>query len=217
MSLYDVLGVAKDATKQAIKTAYRSLAQKAHPDREGGDAEKFHEIQLAYDVLSDDGKRERYDATGETKSKASTLTEAEQLVMQHFAQSIASGEEGDILESLRDFLYTGKDTVEAAIAVANRELEELQKQQGRVTSKTEENLFSMILDQKIDRKQQDIEALSVQLDVIEQAENLADDYIDTAAKEPEPEVPYFSEFDRLRGAQGGGRNGSSMSWFNWGP
>jgi DnaJ-class molecular chaperone len=66
--LYSVLGVAKDATQKDIKQAFKKLAGKHHPDREGGDEGKFKEIQKAYDILNNEDKRKRYDATGETGS-----------------------------------------------------------------------------------------------------------------------------------------------------
>ncbi|KAF4658172.1 DnaJ (Hsp40), sub A, member 4 [Perkinsus olseni] len=61
---YDILGVSKDATTAEIKKAFRKLAIKNHPDK-GGDAEKFKEITRAYEVLSDDEKRQKYDRFGE--------------------------------------------------------------------------------------------------------------------------------------------------------
>lgn len=64
---YDVLGVAKGATKDEMKKAYRKLALKYHPDRNPGDEEaetKFKEAAEAYEVLSDDDKRARYDRFG---------------------------------------------------------------------------------------------------------------------------------------------------------
>ena len=52
---YEVLGVAKTASKDEIKSAYRKLAKKYHPDnKETGDEAKFKEIQEAYDILYDD-------------------------------------------------------------------------------------------------------------------------------------------------------------------
>lgn len=57
---YSILGVAKNASQDEIKKAYRRLAAKHHPDR-GGDTAKFQEIQTAYDTLSDDQKRAEYD------------------------------------------------------------------------------------------------------------------------------------------------------------
>ena len=64
---YEVLGVEKGASAEDIKKAYRKLAGKYHPDRNPGDKtaeEKFKEIGEAYEVLSDDDKRARYDQFG---------------------------------------------------------------------------------------------------------------------------------------------------------
>jgi len=57
---YQILGVEKTATPDQIKKAYRKLAQTHHPDK-GGDVEKFKEISVAYDTLSDENKRRNYD------------------------------------------------------------------------------------------------------------------------------------------------------------
>ncbi|MDG3003793.1 DnaJ C-terminal domain-containing protein [Paludisphaera mucosa] len=64
---YEVLGVARDATADAVKKAYRKLARQYHPDVNPGDkgAEKsFKEVQQAYDILSDQEKRALYDRYG---------------------------------------------------------------------------------------------------------------------------------------------------------
>ncbi len=65
---YSLLGVARNATEAEIKTAYRKLAMKHHPDRNPGDKaaeEQFRKINSAYEVLSDPKKRQIYDHYGE--------------------------------------------------------------------------------------------------------------------------------------------------------
>ena len=62
---YDILGVNKNSSDDEIKKAYRKLAHKHHPDKTGGDAEKFKEINAAYQVLSDKSKRAQYDQFGQ--------------------------------------------------------------------------------------------------------------------------------------------------------
>ncbi len=67
---YDILGVDKSASKDDIKKAFRKLAHKYHPDKQGGDAAKFKEASEAYSVLSDDAKRSQYDTYGSVNTGA---------------------------------------------------------------------------------------------------------------------------------------------------
>ncbi len=64
---YEILGVSRNATQDEIKKAYRRLANKLHPDKNGGDPsaeEKFKEISKAYEILGDPEKRQMYDTYG---------------------------------------------------------------------------------------------------------------------------------------------------------
>lgn len=61
---YDILGVPKNASKEDIKKAFRKLAHEYHPDKKGGNEEKFKEVNEAYSILSDDSKRAQYDTYG---------------------------------------------------------------------------------------------------------------------------------------------------------
>lgn len=76
---YEVLGVAKDAGESEIKSAYRKLAIKYHPDKNPGDTEaeeKFKEAAEAYSVLSDKNQRARYDRFGHSGVGTSAASNA---------------------------------------------------------------------------------------------------------------------------------------------
>ena len=61
---YKILGVDRGASEEEIKKAFRKLAHQHHPDKQGGDAAKFKEINEANQILSDKAKRQQYDQYG---------------------------------------------------------------------------------------------------------------------------------------------------------
>lgn len=73
---YEILGVTRNATEKEIKSAYRKLAKKYHPDvNKAKDAsEKFKDVNEAYEVLSDPQKRQRYDSLGSNWQSGSDFT-----------------------------------------------------------------------------------------------------------------------------------------------
>lgn len=88
---YVVLGVPKNAAEKDIKSAYRRLAKKWHPDANAGNAkeaeEKFKEIQEAYEVLGDSEKRRKYDVLGSDWQQASRQAEQQRQYRTHQDQT----------------------------------------------------------------------------------------------------------------------------------
>ena len=82
--LYQVLGIERTATQEEIKAAYRSLANKHHPDK-GGDTELFQKINEAYTILSDEFKKSEYDLTGDY---VDTSDRVNAILIQFLMQSI---------------------------------------------------------------------------------------------------------------------------------
>ena len=72
---YEILGVARDATADQIRSAHRKLARKYHPDlnKAANAAAMFKETQDAYDILSDAGKRAKYDRFGHAGEQQSNM------------------------------------------------------------------------------------------------------------------------------------------------
>lgn len=66
---YDILHLPKNASLKDIKSSYRELAKKYHPDKQNGDIQKFQELQKAYEILSDENKKLLYDKYGENFDK----------------------------------------------------------------------------------------------------------------------------------------------------
>jgi curved DNA-binding protein len=80
---YNTLGVAKTASQDEIKAAYRKLASKHHPDR-GGDTATFQKIQAAYDVLSDSAKKAEYDSPKQSFHQFGGMPEGFEDIFRHF-------------------------------------------------------------------------------------------------------------------------------------
>lgn len=105
---YNILGVEKTASKDEIKKAFYKLAHKYHPDKKEGDEAKFKEVNEAYQVLSDDGKRSKYDQFGsgyENMGGAGFGQGFEGFDFSDFAQGFG-GDFGNLNDIFSDF-FTG--------------------------------------------------------------------------------------------------------------
>ena len=114
MDHYSTLGVDRSASPEDIKTAFKKLAMKHHPDR-GGDAGKFQELNEAYSVLSDPEKRMMYDHGGNRQHHFNTqagnpfgpggysFTVDTNGFQQHFTQGPFGGGDPHFEEMLRNF------------------------------------------------------------------------------------------------------------------
>src|SRR4051794_1104874 len=111
---YEVLGLRKDSGIDDIKKAYRQMALKNHPDRNPGDAEaeaRFKEAAEAYEVLSDQQKRQRYDRYGHAGVEGSPHHEFRNAedIMSAFSDIFGGGLFGDMFQQRRRGPRPGQD------------------------------------------------------------------------------------------------------------
>ena len=169
-NLYDSLGVPKDASADAIRAAYRKKAQAHHPDK-GGDVAKFQAIQTAYDVLSDDDRRARYDTTGETEQRPSTEGQARMYVatlLNAVMQGQADVRTTDILAVMRNQLAIDRSRVEAEKVRLGGFVSRRQEAMKRVT----QGVLSDMLDAEIKRLEGMVAQCDAQRGVLDAAEKL---------------------------------------------
>ena len=111
--LYEQLGVERDATTAQIKTAYKKLALKWHPDKHpeaerNSATEKFKEISAAYSVLSNEEKRAYYDRTGRIAGDDDEMADASEF-MDDIMRQFFGGGMGDDFEEFITVLEGGSN------------------------------------------------------------------------------------------------------------
>lgn len=175
---YEVLGVARDATSEEIKKAYRRRARELHPDKGGeADSEAMAELNVAYETLSDSALRERYDRTGE-RSTVRLEEQARQglaeLILQHIQNRNG---DGDIMASVTvDLLNQQRAAVENVkqgekILVALRRAQRKLKYKGKGT-----DIVALMLEGRIAEVEQKKRSAEENVSRVGMAITLAKDY-----------------------------------------
>lgn len=160
--LYAVLGLKKEATVEQIKKAYRKLVNKHHPDK-GDNPEKFKEVQQAYDILSDEAKRNHYDTTGEIADKAdNSYTHVINIIQSTFfkivqTQSWMPVETRDLIQEMVDEINIGIQRGKNQIAEFEKEADGLNKLRKRIHSAKDSNVIHILIDARLATLKQGIE------------------------------------------------------------
>lgn len=145
---YEILGVRKTATPAEIKKAYKRMAKKYHPDRQGGDVHAMVLANKAYDTLMDPAKREHYDLTGEEKPISTLDIEARNSILQMFIQ-LASGGKVNIPAQAKRIATEATRKIQGEIALAQSCIETFRKRRDEVECTDGENLWHSLVDQQI--------------------------------------------------------------------
>jgi DnaJ-class molecular chaperone len=149
MSLYDTLGVNKDASQDDIKSAYKEKAKECHEDA-GGDHESMVELNKAYGILKDPVKRDKYDKTGETESQS--FEARFQQYVQTIFMSLVDNHDADYTDLIGEFKAYTEMIIEdngKRVKDAEKRLKKLEKVFKRVSAKSE-NRIGMVLQNNMD-------------------------------------------------------------------
>lgn len=183
MTLYEVLGVPRDADAATIKAAYRKLAKKHHPDK-GGDAEEFKKVQKAYDILSNPDRRQRYDAgEEEPRAERSVEDQAVEFILQGFDQVLEMEDlppSMDPLSVVVDSLKKLTKDVAKQLDRFEKQLARMEKQRNRIKrkkkAKPSDNLWARVIESKSNRAKMSLAKLRVQEQVVAMALEMLAEY-----------------------------------------
>jgi hypothetical protein len=152
IDLYQLLGISRGATREEIRSAYRSKAKLSHPDS-GGSVDAFSKLATAHEILSDERRRERYDETGVVEPARPDNSDASaiEVIAQKIGHIIHA--EHDVTTLDIDLLLEGaiRDDIasrQASIAEQKRAIERAGKLRARVKRKGAggDNMLARVLD-----------------------------------------------------------------------
>lgn len=159
--LYQTLGVPRDATADDIKKAYRMMAKKHHPDR-GGDGAAFNAITKAYDVLSDEVRRAKYDQTGDASVDPDNVDAVAKnliigiliIVMNEIEQQGRNPEASDLVSEIRVRLMKPIGEADQNDKATDKAIVKLKRIITRIKHKKGDPLFELLINGQIAAAQQ---------------------------------------------------------------
>lgn len=190
MNPYEILGVKKDAKPAEIKSAYRKLSSTAHPDKEGGSAEAFHELKEAYDILKDPSRRQRYDATGRTRPSPVTPSALSKVFAQIMKTVVASVDaddpcRADIKRKILGTLLRERQGIQDQLFMANQKLERATRLLERFETSEEFDPIGVALKEELGRVRGEVAAQEDLMEISEELERIMETYEYNVDPQPE--------------------------------
>lgn len=177
MTLYDELGVPKDADTPTIKKAYRRKAQKAHPDK-GGDKAKFYAIQRAYDVLGDETRRKKYDETGDESDPQPVELQAMGILASLLLQLVEKidVEHQNLIDIARQEIANNISNIKREVNKVKESIKKREKAIKRISTKDEKNIVRQILQNNIADHNRHLCDMQNQIETLQACEVLLNGY-----------------------------------------
>lgn len=177
MDLYGVLGVEKTASQDEIKRAYRKLAQETHPDKNDGDGSKFEPVKAAYEVLSDPGRRERYDQTGDDGRVPDKHVEAKNMLAQMVMQIIDTRDPvtTDIVAVARTQVTHQISVAEQEKRAAQKKIDDRRKVLERMTA-SDDGFMCQVIENDIRQREGLLARIDDGIEIMREALKMLDEY-----------------------------------------
>lgn len=184
IDLYATLGIKRDATRIQIRSAYRKLSKKYHPDMEDGDAEMFAAVAQAHEVLTDDRQKAHYDRTGEFLGKtpegnpdAEMYNFITQCVVQAIAQ-LVDYPGFDLMKSLKEVIQNSRQTLLGQQREQTAYKAKLDKARARIKTKQDgtDNLLEKLVNSQISQIDGQLSTINVKLGQMKRADEFIDAY-----------------------------------------
>lgn len=191
-NLYDVLAIAKDATAEQIKKAYRKLAMKHHPDK-GGDELQFKELSKAYSVLSDEDKRKRYDETGQVEEERDPFNE----ILASFISDLQDNVDSlntDIIDIAKKKIKKEIKEINLARIQTENKIKYLNFFLKRIKKDTESNVFNLVTKSKIEQLKSKLEAITKSMDILKRMQDVFNGDIEYDFESPDEYISSKEEY-----------------------
>lgn len=209
MDLYDVIGVAPDATAEEIASAGREAAKKHHPDK-GGDPATFHKVSQALTVLRDPLRRAKYDKAGVDDGPVNEDAQALMLLSGHLAGILGSDidfQHEDVVGLMRAAMENQITQFEAQLSATQKHLLRLADFKRRLQRKDKlPNTLRRVLEAQERETQQKVAAIESGISINRVAITMAQGYV----WEVDERAPASDGSDQLRRQMMSGHGGQTF-------
>lgn len=178
-NLYDILGVPSDASQDEIKAAYKSIAQRGHPDKDPSEdmEREFRMAKAAYEILSDTERRDRYDSGDGTAKPVSDDAVAQNRLLGMFQQMVEANEYTDVVAKIRDSVKSNLEQMRTDITKMEGKISRMEKNRKRVHRRTpERNMFEAVVVQQIERAINSIKSIEYEIVIADLVLKQLDEY-----------------------------------------